>query len=112
MFWKYKIKEEKEIEVLDIVTKICGRKETEVLIDPINFNCFIKNKELHYDIVILTSSVIITNSVFSIRQSFSDRFIPLVKKVVFERASKDRQEILEEILEREKDMLNKMKSEL
>lgn len=112
MFWKYKIKEEKEIEVLDIVTKICEKKETEVLIDPSNWNTFLRNEELHYDIVILPSSVIITNSVFSIRQSFPDKFLALLKEVAHQRASKDRQEILEEILEREKLMLNKMKNEL
>lgn len=105
---KYKVKTEKEQRILNIVTSLCSDKETDVRIDPLRLNVFISNKEKHYDVVLLYGSVIITNTSFSLRESFEDSFIDSLKKVAYNRASKDREEVLESILGRENEMLNKI----
>ena len=51
------------------------------------------------------SSIIITNSTFCLRESFNIGFIDNLKNIANIRASKDRQEVLNDILSRESNML-------
>lgn len=109
---EYKIKTEKEKQIQNIIKEICNKTNTEVRIDPLNPNIFISNQENHYDVVLLHSSIIITNSTFSLRESFNIGFIDNLKKIANKRASEDRQSVLSEILSREKLMLSKIEESL
>ena len=102
---EYKIKTEKEKQIQNIIKEICNKEDAEVRIDPSNGNIFISQESNHYDIVLLHSSIIITNSTFCLRESFNIGFIDNLKNIANIRASKDRQEVLNEILSRESNML-------
>ena len=102
---EYKIKTDKEKQIQSIIKEICNKEDAEVRIDPSNGNIFISQESNHYDIVLLHSSIIITNSTFCLRESFNIGFIDNLKNIANIRASKDRQEVLNEILSRESNML-------
>lgn len=113
MFSKnYKIKTEKEQEVYDIILNICQVEETEVRVDPKTFEYFISLEANHYDIIVDSNGVIITNSKFSLRERFDVKFLELLKDIAAERASKDRQKVKEEILSRETIMLKEIKNNI
>ena len=103
----YKTKSEKESTIKTIIENICKKDDTEILIDPSNNNVFIRDLEKHLDLVILSNSIILTNTVFSLRENFGIGFIDLLKEIAHKRASEDRQKILEEILNRENSLLDK-----
>lgn len=109
---EYKIKTEKEKQIFSIVERMCKQETTDVRINPSNLTVFLSNKVNHYDIVLQGNFIIIVNSVFSLRESFPADFIELVKKVALERASADREKVLQEILRREKEMLSKIEESL
>ena len=68
MFFKKKVKTKKEQEVFDIINGMCQVPSTEVRIDPMTMEFFLSLKEDHYDIIISNSTVVITNSKFSLRK--------------------------------------------
>lgn len=103
----YKTKSEKESTIKTIIENICQKADTKILIDPSQNNIFIKDEEKHLDVVILSNSLILTNTVFSLRESFNIGFIDLLKDIALKRASSDRQEMLDEILSRKNNLLNK-----
>lgn len=109
---KYQPKTAKEKQIHGIITNICKKEDTDVRIDPLSRNIFISNEENHYDIVLMAKSVVITNTKFSLRESFDFDFIGVLMQIALQRASKDRQKILEEILSREKDMLETIEKSL
>lgn len=88
------------------------KEDTDVRIDPFNRNIFISNEEKHYDIVLMSHSVVITNTKFSLRESFHIDFIELLAQIALTRASEDRQKVLKEILSREVRMLETIEKSL
>lgn len=114
MFWnkKHKVQEGKETQILNIIKKLSEDEGTDVRLDPSNDNVFISNVDKHYDVVIFPSSVMVTNTTFSLREQFADGFIDLLKDIAKERASKDRQKVLDEILSREEKMLTTIENSL
>lgn len=112
MFFKKKVKTKKEQEVFDIISGMCQVPSTEVRVDPMTMEFFLSLKEGHYDIIISKSTVVITNSKFSLRESFPDYFITELKRLAAKRASADRQKIKEEILQRERLMLEEAKTNI
>lgn len=109
---EYKPNSDKESVIKAIIENIVQKDDTEVRIDPSNGNIFISKSENHYDIVLLHSSIIITNSTFCLRESFSIDFIDSLKTIANKRASEDRKRVLEGILSREKEMLNNIEKSL
>lgn len=107
--FKRKIKySDKEYRIKHIIENICKKQDINIKIDPKNLNMFISDEENHYDIVLLWNSIVIVNTAFSLRESFRTEFVEELKRIVSERASEYRQEVLRGILERESNMLIKM----
>lgn len=108
----YQLKTDKEKQIHGIITNICKKEDTDVRIDPFTKNIFISNEDKHYDIVLMSQSIVITNTKFSLRESFNFDFIEVLMQIALQRASKDRQKVLEEILSRETEMLETIEKSL
>lgn len=112
MFKRKRKYTEKEQEVLEIIKSFCENEKTEVRVNPRNFDILISLEDKHYDIVIDYKSVLIANTNSFVRENFNDRFLDELRSVCFNRAEKDREEVKQNILNREKELLKNIKESL
>lgn len=103
---------QKEKEIIELITNLCKQSKADVRVDPINKEYFISLEDKHYDVIIDSVGIIITNSKFSLKERFSDEMLTELKMIAAKRASEDRQRIKTEILSRELKMLNEIKQNL
>lgn len=107
-----KPKTEKEKTITSIIERICLNEKVDIRICPTTRNVFLTLEDQHYDIVIMDRSIIITNTVFTSRDMYDERFTTYLKGIVYERATKDRMKVLDSILQREEKMLKDIEESL
>lgn len=99
-FGRKKKQTEQEKNIIEIVTKIISHKDTLLRVEPSNYNVFIKNERLHYTIVVLTNSVIITNTVFSVKEPLSEDVINTLKTIAADKVTKDIQDMYKDVVDK------------
>lgn len=103
---------EKEKEIVELITNLCKQNKSDVRVDPIKKEYFISLEDKHYDVIIDSVGIVITNSKFSLKERFSDEMLTELKLIAAKRASEDRQRIKTEILSRELKMLSEIRQNL
>lgn len=114
MFWKRKrVPNSEQQQLIDIVNLLCQKESCEVRVDPENFSdYFISDSELHYDVLIDSIGIHITNTNHTITERLEDWLLDELKTIAKSRAHKDRQILKDEILRRKNNMLFNMKNSL
>lgn len=103
---KYKLVVEKEKLIHDFIVDFCSQPTTTIKIDPKTFNIFVLNNDL--TVVLLSKQILISSSDFIFREDFNFSFLDLIREILNKKASEDRQKILDSILLKEKELINKL----
>lgn len=103
---KYKLVLEKEKLIHDLIVNFCNHPNTIIKIDPKSFNIFVLNGNL--TVVLLPKQILISSSDFIFREDFNFSFLDLIREILNKKASEDRQKILDNILLKEKELINKL----
>ena len=93
-----------------VIEKMCDFDDTQILINPSNGDYILSNKAKHFDIIIDSQGVTITNTNFSSRRQLPDNVLELFKGIAKVRATADRESIVKNILSREKALLEQIMS--
>jgi hypothetical protein len=91
-----------------VIEKMCDNPETHILINPSNGDYILSNKAKHFDIIIDSQGVTITNTNFSSRRQLPENILDLFKNIAKIRATADRERIVKDILSREKALLEQI----
>ncbi len=103
---------EKEIEVKEIINLMCSQKDIKIVVEPIYDEYYISDEINHYDIIIESNQIIITNSTHSTYINYRMEFIKMMKDIVKNKTIESRKKIKDNITERESKMLSIMKKTL
>ena len=96
---------EQEQLVLEVIDNMCHHEDTDIIINPSNMDYLISNKVLHFDVIITSNVVSITNSKYASKSQYPDKVIEIFKSTVRKKAIEERTKIIDSILEREKNLL-------
>jgi hypothetical protein len=110
---KQKTYNSNQIEMLQTIKLLCDNPKTEVRLDADNFSDYlITNKELHYDAILDSIGVHITNTEFTVTERFEEKFLSELKTIAKTRCQKDIANSKLEILSRKNKMLLNMRNSL
>ena len=99
----YLPKTDKEKDVFELIKRLCDSEKADIKISSAIY--YINHEDLHYSIIISGKSVVIVNSEFTFRETFGDKFVEALCKIIDERATKDINKIISNIETRESSML-------
>ena len=99
---------EREEYIFKIVEGILKIDSTIIRVNPENMDYFINNEDNHLDIIIGGSYIAITNTTTYVKEDFRGDFIDYCKSISKVRASKDREMLKQNIMQREINMFEKI----
>lgn len=117
MFLKFKKKKEDNLveqQITKLITELCENEHTNVGVrelEPTN-KYIIENKELHFDVIIDATGIILVNSVFGRRERFSDKYLSTLRKIAATRMNRDLDVIEERITRSERNILERMNNSI
>jgi len=91
-----------------VIEAMCDNPDTHILINPSNGDYILSNPNKHFDIIIDSQGVTITNTNFSSRRQLPENVLDLFKDIAKLRATADRESIVKAILSREKALLEQI----
>lgn len=99
--------------IVELIQLMCNHEKTKISFHPENLDdYYITNKEKHYDIILDSIGIHITNTNHTVTERFDSPFINMLKKIVLERATTDANLIQKEIMKRKNEMFERMKNSL
>jgi len=113
MWFKKKIRlTEEEQDVFDMIQIMCNNTETDARVDTSNMDYYLSNKAQHYDVIITSTTIHVTNTVSNDHTSHREDFIDHCKDLVELRITSDLQSVKDGMLARRRNMFAKMKDNL
>jgi hypothetical protein len=101
-----------EMRIKRVIDIMCENSTTEVRVDPMTMDFYLTNKENHYDVIITSTSIHITNTVNHDLSTHREGFLDICKTEAKVRAHMDRLKIKNEMLARRNEMLTLMENNL
>jgi hypothetical protein len=95
-----------------VIEFMCNNPTTDVRVDPETMDYYLSNKDNHYDVIITSASIHITNTVTHDFSSHRQDFLDVCKTIAKARAHVDRVKLKRDMLARRNDMLTCMEENL
>lgn len=103
---------QEEKEIIETVKKIVNDTNTKVLFDLDSMDCILHNEVLHYSCIIDSCSILISNSVFSLRNRWRVEVLNECKGFGEKRIKTETDNIRKIIYQSEEQILSKINAEL